>query len=210
MEQDKSHAVLNSEEMDFLSELMLEKPLEQNCQSLGFEVVSDQQGFLKQLGTANTLQVVARYGQHHFVFPLEITENELGLPHLSFATPDIYETGQQLRYWRASAQGIALISPAGERLPFAIKDLSVSGLSLGLTEANQHVPLQLEQHSLLLPDGSKIDLAGQVNRFVDQQTVAYELNQDDMESAALRDYLFQIHRDQHPEISNEIIRYRAA
>jgi len=210
MQQDKSHAVLNSEEMEFLSELMLEKPLEQGSQSLGFEVVADQQGFLKQLGTANTLQVVARYGQHHFVFPLEITQNDLGLPHLSFATPDIYEAGQQLRYWRAPASGIVLVSPQGERLPFEIIDLSVSGLSLGLTEQQQHVPLQLDQHSLLMPDGSTIALAGQINRFVDRQTVAYELDQREMEAALLRHYLFQIHRDQHPEISNEMTRYHAA
>lgn len=210
MNQDKSHAVLNPEEMDFLAELMSEKSPNRQNHSLGFEVVSDQSGFLTQLGTANTLQVVARFGTHHFVFPLEISLNDLGLPYIRFATPEIYEAGQQLRYWRAEAQGVSLLSPKGESLPFQVIDLSVSGLSLSITQPDQHVPLQLEQHSLLLPDGTEIALKGKISRFVDSNTVAYQLDQRAMESALLRDYLFQIHRDQHPEISQEIIRYQAA
>ncbi|MCE2572439.1 PilZ domain-containing protein [Motilimonas eburnea] len=210
MKQDKSHAVLNPEEMDFLAELMSEKPPSNPPQSLDFEVVADQSGFLTQLGTANTLQVVARFGAHHFVFPLEISVNDLGVPYLRFATPEIYEAGQQLRYWRAEAQSVTLLSPQGEALPFEVIDLSVSGLSLSITKPDQHVPLQLEQHSLLLPDGTEIALKGKISRFVDSHTVAYQLEQGGMESGALRDYLFQIHRDQHPEISQEIIRYQAA
>ncbi len=210
MKQDKSHAVLNPEEMDFLTDLMSEKSPCQKKPSLGFEVVADQSGFLTQLGTANTLQVVARFGSHHFVFPLEINLNDVGLPYLRFATPEIYEAGQQLRYWRAEAQGLSLLSPRGEVLPFEVVDLSASGLSLSITEPDQHVPLQLEHHSLLLPDGVEVALAGKISRFVDSNTVAYELDQNAIESALLRDYLFQIHRDQHPEISQEIIRYQAA
>lgn len=200
MHQNTKDGVLNAEEMEYLSALLTEQAGKPAQGGLKFEVSTDNHGFLQQLGLSDTLKVVARYGHHRFVFPLSIEVNDLGMPHLYFNTPDIYEDGEQSRFWRAEDEQLTLLTADGEPLAYCIQDISVSGLCIELKDPTQSVPDNLSELYLRLPNGQTLALSGNISRYIEPNLVAYELELSSLDSSELKDYLFQLHRSLHPHL----------
>lgn len=196
---DKKNTILSKEELDFLSKLML-LPSEGTSSSnlLDFQIEGNQLEFLQRLGLADKLQVVANFGHHRFVFPVKMITNENGITNLSFFAPEIYEEGNQQRLWRVSPQqSLTLQSEDGQPLQYTVKDISASGISLGIAGDSVKIPFDLENIFLKLPDNSLLPLCGQLTRFIDDTTVAFKLDDDCANHDGLKDYLFKMHRDKY-------------
>lgn len=196
---DKKNGILSKEELDFLSKLML-LPSEDGETSnlLDFQIEGDQLEFLQRLGLADKLQVVANFGHHRFVFPIKMITNENGITSLSFFSPEIYEEGNQQRLWRVSPQqSLSLQSEDGHPLEYTVKDISASGISLGIEGDSVKIPYDLNNIFLKLPDNSLLPLRGELTRFIDDTTVAFKLDSDCATHDGLKDYLFKMHRDKY-------------
>ena len=100
--------------------------------------ISEQSGkdnLLFQLVLADDLQLVANYENHHLVFPVQIKRGDFSNFSLTVKPPNIFETGKKLRSWRLPAnQKMSIVNDKGEKLPYRIKDLSASGISLSIDE----------------------------------------------------------------------------
>ena len=197
--------LVNDQEFELLSEMLLETEI-MNGKEHKYDISGQSGGkeaLLFQLGLADDLQLVANYGDHHLVFPVQMEMGDFSNFSMSLKSPKIYETGEHLRSWRLAAdKTMSIVNEAGEMLPYHVKDLSASGISL-LIEDNENaaLPEVLNNLYLQLPDRERLPICGSQIRRIDQHTVAYSLGKgtDDAVLSSLTEYLFECHAEQHPE-----------
>ncbi|MFT6986263.1 MAG: hypothetical protein ACJAT7_002093 [Psychromonas sp.] len=194
--------LLDKDELEFLSKLLLHdegtdsKKLEYNLSS-SFEGES----LLFQLACDHDLQLVANYGNHHIVFPVQIETGDFANLKMTLKAAEIFEIGSKLRSWRLipNNKNIHLINEAGEESQFQIKDVSASGISFLMGDFTQaDFPAVLDNVFLLLPNRKRLAISGlQISR-VDEEVVAYSLSTtDEGVLAALHEYLFECHTQQY-------------
>ena len=115
---------------------------------------------------------------------------------MAFAPPQIFEKGIHDRSWRLiPKQELILIDRQGQPLPYKLRDISFSGLSLQASDTEIELPTELEDIYLKIPEHPKIPLNGRFSRYINPGTVAFEL--DDMSqqgNRTLREYLYSAHQ----------------
>lgn len=197
MRKHKDDNILNDEELDFLSVVMQIIEDDTEISKLpSFNITGPEIEFFKKLGFADQLQLAAQFGLFRFIFPLEISHDKLGAVSLSFLAPEIYENGDAKRLWRSSPdQNIALLSQDGNKLDFSVKDISSSGIALEVDKSKVAIPFDLKNIYLQLPDNTLIPLQGNLIRFINSTSAAFELDEDLESSEALKFYLFKMHQD---------------
>jgi hypothetical protein len=206
MTEDIKELIVNEEEFKLLSEMILDidEP-ESDSRKLEYDITGSEgkDALLFQLGLADDLQLIANYGNHHLVFPVQMKMGDFANFTMSLNSPKIFETGDQLRSWRFPAdKTICLVNEQGEELHYQIKDLSASGISLLITDEEEpDFPDQLQNIYLQLPNRDRLAISGSQSRRIDNKTVAYSLGKstDDTVLASLAEYLFECHAEQHPE-----------
>lgn len=206
MSENAKELVVNDEEFKLLSEMIMDiEDSDNGNKTLEYNISGSngKDALLFQLGLADDLQLVANYGNHHLVFPVQMNIGDFANFSMSLKSPKIFETGDQLRSWRVPAdEKISLVNEQGEELHYQIKDLSASGISLLIDdEEGLDFPEQLHNIYLQLPNRERLAISGSQIRRVDHKTVAYSLGKstDDTVLAALAEYLFECHAEQHPE-----------
>lgn len=199
--------LVNDDEFKLLSEMIMDiEETESDRKGLEYEITGSngKDALLFQLGLADDLQLVANYGKHHLVFPVQMTMGDFANFSMSLKSPKIFETGDQLRSWRLPAdKTMRLVNEQGEELRYKIKDLSASGISLLIDDDEQaDFPELLHNIYLQLPNRERLAIEGSQSRRIDNKTVAYSLGKstDDTVLAALAEYLFECHAKQHPEV----------
>lgn len=204
MHKDKNDAIISVEEMEFLSALMLVQDENKDVSNLlDYDVTGAQLIFLEHLGLADQLQMLARFDHQKFIFPLKIKNNGHGALILSFTAPDIYEGDDKLRFWRVSPeQSLSLLAKDGKPLHYIVKDISASGICLGVPVSAGKIPSDLDNIFLQLPDDTLLPLQGHLTRFIDATTVAFELDKKVTSSKALKNYLFKMHRNKYSYQNN--------
>ena len=206
MAEDIKEVVVNDDELKLLSEMIMdiEEP-SSDKKELEFDIngTNGKDALLFQLGLADDLQLVANYGNHHLVFPVQMKMGDFANFSMSLKSPNIFETGDQLRSWRLPAdKTISLVNEQDEELHYQVKDLSASGISLLIDDEEQaEFPDQLHNIYLKLPNRDRLAISGSRIRHIDNKTVAYSLGKstDDAVLATLADFLFECHVEQHPE-----------
>lgn len=195
-----------NDEFNLLSEMMLDiEGSDGEKKKLEFEIngTDGKDALLFQLGLADELQLVAVYGKHHLVFPIQMKMGAFANFSLNLKSPKIFETGGELRSWRLPAdQKIAVVSKEGKESRYKIKDLSASGISLLIDDEDEaEFPELLTDIYLQLPGGERLAISGSQIRRIDNKTVAYSLDQftDETVLASLTEYLFECHAEKHPE-----------
>lgn len=196
--------MINDKEYELLSEMLMDTELSDK-KELKYDISgrSGKDALLFQLGLADDLQLVANYGDHHLIFPVQMEMGDFSNFSMTLKSPKIYETGDQLRSWRLSDdKAMTLVNKAGDLLPFKVKDISASGISLLIQDnENTELPEVLNDIYLKLPNRERLAISGSQIRRIDKQTVAYSLGQntEDGVLSALTEYLFECHAEQHPE-----------
>lgn len=197
-----NNVLINDDEYALLSEMLLDAN-DVNDKEIQYDI-SEQSGknnLLFQLVLANDLQLIANYENHHLVFPVKIKKGDFANFSLTVNPPNIFETGKKLRSWRLPAnQKMSIVNGNGETLPYRIKDLSASGISLSIDEhPNVAFPITLDDTYLQLPNRDRLALSGSKIRRIDAQTMAYSIGElaDDVVSAHLTEYLFECHEKQY-------------
>ncbi|WP_298940127.1 PilZ domain-containing protein [uncultured Psychromonas sp.] len=196
--------LINDQEFELLSEMLLDTEISDN-KELNYDIssTSGKDALLFQLGLADDLQLVANYGSHHLIFPVQMKMGDFTNFSMTLKSPKIYETGDKLRSWRLSAdKTMRIVNEKGELLPYRVKDLSASGISLLIDDPeNESLPLTLSNIYLQLPDRQRLAICGSQIRRIDKYTVAYSLGKesDDEMLSALTEYLFECHAEQHPD-----------
>ncbi|TEW51783.1 hypothetical protein [Psychromonas algicola] len=196
------NVLINDDEYAMLSEMLLDTETT-NDKGLKYDI-SGQSGkdkLLFQLAFADDLQLVANYADHYLVFPVQIERGDFSNFSLTVKSPNIFETGEHLRSWRLPAnQKMSIVNNKGEKLPYCIKDLSASGISLLIDKQQaKEFPLTLQDTYLQLPNRKRLAISGSKIRRVDEQTMAYSLEdstEDDVLDC-LTEYLFECHAEQH-------------
>lgn len=196
--------LINNQEFELLSEMLLDTDISEN-KELNYDISSrsGKDALLFQLGLADDLQLVANYGSHHLIFPVQMKMGDFANFSMTLKSPKIYETGDKLRSWRLSAdKTMRIVNEDGEVLPYRVKDLSASGISLLIDDPeNESLPEVLSNLYLQLPDRERLAISGSRIRRIDSYTVAYSLGEDsdDEVLASLTEYLFECHAEQHPD-----------
>ncbi|WP_413692866.1 PilZ domain-containing protein [Psychromonas sp. KJ10-2] len=196
--------LINDQELDLLSEMLAETEKAEN-KELVYDITgkTGEEALLFQLGLADDLQLVANYGNHHLVFPVQMQMGDFNNFSMSLKSPKIFETGDQLRAWRLSNNtAMSIVNEEGDVLPYRVKDLSASGISLLIDDPeNETLPKELNNIYLQLPDQERLAISGSQIRRIDKHTVAYSLGKegDDSTLSSLTEYLFKCHAEQHPE-----------
>lgn len=199
-----SSKVEDAEEFELLSELMMDIDETEN-EEVEFEVGSKggKDALLFQLGLADDLQLVANYGNHHLVFPVQMKMSDFSNFSMSLKSPKIFETGDNLRSWRLDGDSeMTLVNDGDEKLKYTIKDISASGISLLIDDIEDNeFPDELNNIYLQLPEREKLLLSGSQIRRVDANSVAYSLSEStgDEVLASLAEYLFERHAEKFPE-----------
>lgn len=206
MPKDINELIVNDDEFKLLSEMILDiEDADNDPKNVEFDITGShgKDALLFQLGLADDLQLIANYGSHHLVFPVQIKMGDFTNFSMTLNSPKIFETGNKLRSWRfPTDKTISLVNESGEELNYQIKDLSVSGISLLIDdEAKIEFPKQLCNIYLQLPNRERLAISGSQIRRIDSKTVAYSLGKstDDTVLASLAEYLFECHAQQHPE-----------
>ncbi|MDA7746213.1 PilZ domain-containing protein [Psychromonas sp.] len=196
--------LVNEDEFELLSEMLMETEI-MDDKALKYDISGrgGKDTLLFQLGLADDLQLVANYGDHHLVFPVQMEMGDFANFSMNLKSPKIYETGEKLRSWRLPAdKTMRIVNEDGEELHYQIKDLSASGISLLIADdENKAFPEKLHNIYLQLPNRERLAISGSQIRRIDDQTVAYSLGKstDDEVLASLAEYLFECHAEQHPE-----------
>ncbi len=205
-EDEVKEIVVNDDEFKLLSEMIMDiEESEDDKKNLEYDITGSngKDALLFQLGLADDLQLVANYGNHHLVFPVQMKMGDFANFSMSLKSPKIFETGEQLRSWRLPAdKTISLVNEQGNELHYQIKDISASGISLLIDDEEEaEFPELLHNIYLKLPNRERLAISGSQIRRVDNKTVAYSLGKstDDTVLAALADYLFECHAEQHPD-----------
>ena len=194
----------NDQEFELLSEMLLETEIMDGKEhKYDISCQSGTEGLLFQLGLADELQLVANYGDHHLVFPVQMEMGDFSNFSMAIKSPKIYEIGKKLRSWRLSAdKTMSIVNEAGEILPYRVKDISTSGISLLIEEnENTTLPKVLNNLYLQLPDRERLAICGSQIRRIDPHTIAYSLGNttNDEVLTSLTEYLFECHALRHPE-----------
>jgi hypothetical protein len=206
MAEDIKELFVNDDEFQLLSEMIMDiEDPDKGKKELEYDINGSdgKDALLFQLGLADDLQLVANYGNHHLVFPVQMKMGDFANFSMTLKSPKIFETGDKLRSWRLPAdKTISLVNEKGRELHYKIKDLSASGISLLIDDdEGADFPDQLNNIYLQLPNRDRLAISGSQIRRVDNKTVAYSLGTttDDTVLAALAEYLFECHAEQHPE-----------
>lgn len=195
---------VSAEEFELLSELMMEVD-ETESNEVEFDIGSrnGKDALLFQLGLADDLQLVANYGNHHLVFPVQMKMGDFSNFSLALKSPKVFEKGEHLRSWRLNDDSmITLVNSKEEELKYKIKDISASGISLVIEdEENFEFPKELNDIYLKLPNLDKLLISGSKIRRIDEKSVAYSLggSTDDEVLSLIAEYLFERHADTYPE-----------
>ena len=194
----QKNVLINDDEYAMLSEMLLETETEDEAGLKYF--LSGQSGaekLLFQILLAEDLQLVANYGNHNLVFPVEMEKEDFSGFSLTVKPPHIFEVGEQLRSWRLAAdKKMSLVDEAGNQLPYRVKDISASGISLLIDkDTDKTFPTQLQDIFLKLPNRDRLPITADKIRRVDEQTMAYSLGDDtdDQVLTSLAEYLFERH-----------------
>lgn len=206
MNSKENEPLINDEEFQLLAQITgggdgLQVPQKDTT----FDVSSrtEEDGLLMQLGGADALKLVADYGNHRLVFPVQVNMGDFNNFGVTLAAPKIFEKGSSLRAWRLlNDKCLCLVDKKGQQLNYQIKDLSTSGISLLMQGQNEvDFPLQLNDICLQLPNHTRLPISATQARRIDGNTVAYSLtgSTDAQVLAELAQYLFTCHAELHPD-----------
>jgi len=204
MSGDKSDVVITAEEFDLLSEIG--ERVDEKTHRLTFDIgaTNGKDDLLFQLREADGLQLVANYGAHRLVFPVNLNEGDFANFRMSFNPPSIYEHGEKLRSWRLLAdKTISLVNEQGDVLQYQVRDLSTSGISILIDAQEERAFPDLLNHIYLkLPNRERLAITGSQIRRIDNKTVAYLFgdSSNDALLTGLTEYLFERHLAQYPEV----------
>lgn len=205
MSHEQNNLLVNDEELKLLNKLIISIEDVQE-KKLNYDISSPDGAdvLLPQLGSADKLQLVAYFGDHHLVFPVRTKVGDFGNVRMTIDPPQIFETGDHLRAWRfpVSDKTIPLVNEDGEELGYKVKDLSASGISFLIEEKDkQSFPAVLHNIYLQLPNKERLAITGSLIRRIDEQTVAYSLTSYTRGEllSSLTQYLSERHAEQHPE-----------
>lgn len=206
MDLKNSPSLLNTDELELLSELMSQDDAA-DSKKLEYNLSSSAKGesLLIELGRARELKLSAKYGNHLIVFPVQITADDFASLQMILKAPKIFEAGNELRSWRfiTRNKNIYLANEDEDALHFQINDLSASGISLLIGDrAQAEFPAVLNHAFLCLPNGERLAIPGLQLSRIDEKTVAYSLAEttDEAVLASLCEYLFECHAQQYPEV----------
>jgi len=205
MKENSINSIINDDEFKLLSELNVDNDESSDNKDLDYYIsgANGKGTLLSQLGAADGLQLVANYGKHRLVFPVQLKSGDFSDFCMSFKAPKIFENGEHLRSWRLIAdKTISLVDDHGETLQYQIKDLSASGISILIDkQGGDDFPELLNHIYLKLPNRERLDISGAQIHRVDNKTVAYLLTNkvDDTLLTALTEYLFECHLAQYPD-----------
>ncbi|WP_448554915.1 PilZ domain-containing protein [Thalassotalea montiporae] len=197
MDKTNHNVVISQQELEFIAGLEHESNEDDDLQKDSEVFVTNAElSFFKHFSKADSVGVVAQYGNHRLFFPIEFNTNEQGLDSMAFAPPQIFEKGTHDRSWRLiPKQELMLLDHQGEPLPYKLRDISFSGLSLQALDTEIELPTELEDVYLKIPEQPKIPLNGRFSRYINPGTIAFEL--DDMSqqgNRTLREYLYSAHQ----------------
>ena len=190
-------AVISQQELDFIAGLDHELNTPEDFQKDSEVFVSSAEiSFFKHFSKADSVGVVAQYGNHRLIFPIEFQTDTQGLESMAFAPPQIFEKGTNDRSWRLIPKDeLILLDRKGKPLPYKLRDISFSGLSLQALESATKLPTELEGVYLKIPKQPKIQLQGRFTRYINSGTVAFELSEMCQQgNRALREYLYSVHQ----------------
>jgi len=194
----QKNMLINDDEYAMLSDMLLEPEAEEETGLKYF--LSGRHGaekLLLQLLLAEDLQLVANYGNHHLVFPVDIEKEDFAGLSLTVKAPHIFEAGNQRRSWRfPTDKKVRLVNEAGETLPYEVKDLSASGISLLIDKNTKNTfPAQLQDIFLQLPNYERLPITADKTRRIDAHTMAYSIGNDTDNAVltSLEKYLFERH-----------------
>lgn len=201
----KNNLLLNTDELEFLSEI-ISADNDSDSSTLEYNLNSSVKGIslLSQLACANKLQLSAIYGNHQIIFPIEIKNGDFSSLKMALKPPEIFEIGDIIRSWRLTTNDkkVYLVNKAGDELHFKIENLSASGISFVVDPKTQNeFPTVLSDAFLVLPNHQKLALSGLKLSRVDEKRVAYSLGKkiDEAVLASLYEYLFECHIKQYPQ-----------
>ncbi len=204
LSQKNNDPCVSEEEFELLSELIMEvDPTKSSEVEFDIGGRNGKDTLLFQLGLADDLQLVANYGKHHLVFPVQMKMGDFANFSLSLKSPKVFENGEHLRSWRLDADNtIALVNDEGNELNYKIRDISASGISLLIEDdENFEFPDELNNIYLKLPNRDKLLISGSKIRRLNAKSVAYSFGggTDDDVLSLLAEYLFERHAEKHPE-----------
>ncbi|WP_019614971.1 hypothetical protein [Psychromonas ossibalaenae] len=197
--------LMTDDDFKYLSELVADL---EGCEDKKLEyklgASQGQNGLLLQLGLADDLHLTANYGNHHLVFPVQMKMDSFANFSMCLESPEVFETGERLRSWRLSAdRGFCLVNEAGEDLHYQINNLSASGISLFIDQAEAlNFPEELHNTYLQLPDCQRLSISGSRISRIDDKSIAYSLTKSvgDDASSVLAQYLSACHAQRYPEV----------
>lgn len=211
LSQKNNDPCVSAEEFELLSELVLDMPasesksVSEKSSGVEFDIGgrSGKDALLFQLGLADDLQLIANYGRHHLVFPVQMKMGDFANFSLSLKSPKVFEKGEHLRAWRLDADNtMALVNDTGKELNYKIKDISASGLSVVIEDSlHFEFPEELNNIYLQLPNREKLLISASKIRRLDEKSVAYSFGDgtDDEVLSLIAEYLFERHAEKHPE-----------
>lgn len=206
MIEESKDLIINDDEFKFLSEMVfgVERP-KRDTKDIDFDISGSEgkDALLSQLELADLLQLVADYGNHRLVFPVQLNRGDFANFNMALQPPKVFEKGDHLRAWRLVAdKNTCLLNQQGDLLNYTIKDLSASGFSLLINNVAQGIfPKQLNHVYLQLPNGKRLAVSATQTRRINNNTVAYSLEGaiDDATFAVLAEYLSTCHAKQYPQ-----------
>lgn len=162
----------------------------------------EQRQLIALLNKANSLFIEANFEQHNLRFPLYLAHDMPDVITPRLGIPEIYEhatAGQRL--WRLdNPADLELLNNNGEKLPFEIINISVSGLLI----RDHMLTLNLGErfNGILSGFGIAIPLTGVIVRSKKRKNKSQEwairLTLDSNVHEKLQEYIYRQHQDKYP------------
>ncbi|MFZ5467288.1 MAG: PilZ domain-containing protein [Pseudomonadota bacterium] len=201
---------LSQEELDYIQQLFDEATRNEVLPSteIGLLIRPENLPLFDTLLNSNSMQLRANLGDLGFVFPVRLHREADGHISMQLSMPEFYEIHGKARSWRAPVEGnaVRLIDPSGRLRDIHVLDISQSGLALA-DNPTEAIPEgeRLSGLFLELPHtDAPLPVEGTVTRiFFGESGTGHRLalsfdNLDEALQEAIKDYLFQRHRELQP------------
>lgn len=197
-----NHSILSNDERHYLRKLLKSETTPGKRESRDFQIDGGEAGnaLLAGLASHSKLTMESHFDDCWMSFPLQLAEDELHALQLKLGAPKIFEYGPNQRPWRLHLDPpITLLDARGADTGLQAQQLSPNGLlvELGTTDAP---PCELAL-CLPLPGREPIPFKAVLVRSTGARLAAYRLSvRHPAHTEALRQFIFQQHRLQHPEL----------
>lgn len=194
--------LLSRDELDYIQQILGHPLLPQALPAPSFRVDGGAaaNALLAALGSHAELHLEAAFADQRLRFPLHLVEDEFHALHLELGAPGIFQQGPVQRPWRLKLDTpLRLQHDNGQPSTLELHELSPSGVLVRSTDLL--APPESFALWLPLPDQEPVLLRGQRVRHTRSELCAFRLEMPSPSHAErLRYFLFQQHRQQHPEL----------